>query len=280
MATVSGNIDCIPGIAGQELLNIYNITCLNQLTANIITASGTITGSGLIRAANVTDATANTSACSLYTDGGFRASKNAYIGGSTVVTGTLETNNTADATGLTSAAALQSSGGLAVALTSWMQSLVVTTAYYSRWYVNSTQTIARANTITITAGLTSAGQSSSVMQGGMAATAGTTTAYTMPYSGQYSVQANFRVTPGAANCIVELAMACSNSTIVGTTAKVLGRVAVYAPSSTQIAPSTSTDAYFNAGDVVTFTLYCAQTTLTLNTGTDCTIEICMKHRTG
>lgn len=278
MATLLGNFDVLPGTTGQELLSIYNINCLNQFTANIINATGNITGSGLIHAANVTDATAITSNSSLYTDGGFRATKSAYIGGNLVTNGVIDTGSTVDATGVNSNAALQTSGGLAVALTAWMQSLVVTTPYYSRWYVNSTQNIARATTTTLAVGLTSSGQSSTVMQNGMASTAGSANNYTMQYSGKYFIQSNLRLTPGAANCIVELSMTCSNSTIVGSTAKVLGRTAIYGPASTQVTPSTITDAYFNAGDVVSFTLYCAQTTLTINSGSDCTIEISMSHR--
>jgi hypothetical protein len=120
---------------------------------------------------------------SLYTDGGFRVTNYAYIGGNLINTGIVETLNTTNATGLLSNAALQSSGGLAVALTSWMQSLVVTTPYYSRWYVNSNQIITRGTTTTLTVGLTAAGQSSSIMQAGMHSTAGQATTYRMPYSG-------------------------------------------------------------------------------------------------
>jgi hypothetical protein len=72
MSFVQDTFETREGTPGQELLNIYNCTCLNQIAATLITASGNIVGNGLVRAANTADATALTSTPSLYTDGGLR----------------------------------------------------------------------------------------------------------------------------------------------------------------------------------------------------------------
>ncbi|RYE18736.1 MAG: hypothetical protein EOP45_13675, partial [Sphingobacteriaceae bacterium] len=281
MATINGNLDCLPGTLGQEVLNMYSIVSTN-LTSSSFASLAAATISGLLTSTNTTDSTSPTSQSALNTTGGLSVAKAANIGsslgvvgpsnlaainGTTLTTtgtntfsGILDCNNTVDATSLTSASSISTAGGISIGLTAWMKNLVVTTPYYAMWYTNTSQTITKTNITNMNVGWTSWAQSSTTMSNAFSGTNGTTNVYTMPYTGLYSLQANIRMTPTAATAgISEAWFNCTNSSIYGTTAIRLGHCGVYsALQNVSVVPVAHFIGYFNAGDQVNIAVYNAQ----------------------